>query len=264
MSAVSSRRRRDSDDPPTRQTRESADSTFDGSLAQFDPLAGYAEHQDTSRTAPGSQQAERPHRPDATSSTSFGVKSDSQIGRTSKDGSEGMQRSNSSEAMPAQGVRAARRESWHAGQTTSSPEEAEMLRSSTSARLRRRSTSAQTKYRATALQPPKLLELRESDDEFRVSAARCPISPRRFRLDGRRACALLSLADRASSALLSLADRASSALHRTTSRWKRRPPSTTSHSYSLRSLHSAQFYMAAPRTGATRSCSLWSSSISIT
>ena len=193
MSAVSGRRRRDSDDPPPRQTRESADSTFHGSLAQFDPLEGYAEHQDTSRTALGSKQAERPHRPDATSSTSFGVKSDSQIGRHSKDGSDAMQRSNSSEAMPAQGVRPARRESWHAGQTTSSPEEAEMLRSSTSARLRRRSTSAQTKYRATALQPPKLPELRESDDEFRVSAARCPISPRRFRLDGRRACGCFRL-----------------------------------------------------------------------
>lgn len=176
MSAVSGRRRRDSDDPPTRQTRESADSTLEGSLAQFDPLAGYAEHQDTSRTAPGSQQAERLHRLDATTSTSFGVKSDSQIGRHSKDASEAMQRSRSSEAMPAQGVRVARRESWHAGQTTSSPEEAEMLRSSTSARLRRRSTSVQTKHKATALQPPKLPELRESDDEFRVSAARCPFS----------------------------------------------------------------------------------------
>ncbi|GAA5968127.1 hypothetical protein JCM8115_001748 [Rhodotorula mucilaginosa] len=170
MSAASGRGRRDSDDPPTTQTRESADSTLDGSLAQFDPLAGYAEPQNTPRTTPSSKQAERPHRPDATSSTLFGVKSDSQIGRHSKVSSEVMQRSNSSEAMPAQGVRVARRESWHAGQTTSSPEEAEMLRSSTSgstARLRRRSTSAQTKYKATALQPPKLPELRESDDEFR-------------------------------------------------------------------------------------------------
>lgn len=190
MSAASGRGRRDSDDPPTTQTRESADSTLDGSLAQFDPLAGYAEPQNTPRTTPSSKQAERPHRPDATSSTLFGVKSDSQIGRHSKVSSEVMQRSNSSEAMPAQGVRVARRESWHAGQTTSSPEEAEMLRSSTSgstARLRRRSTSAQTKYKATALQPPKLPELRESDDEFRVSAARRHSFPRRLRRDVRRA-----------------------------------------------------------------------------
>lgn len=179
MSAAWGRRRRDSDDPPMRQTRESADSTVNGSLAQFDPLAGYTEHQDTSRTAPRSPQAERPHRPDATTSTSFGVKSDradSQIGRHSEGASGAMQRSNSSEAMPVQGVRVARRESWHAGQTTSSPEELRSLTSGSTARLRRRSTSAQTKHKATALQPPKLPELRESDDEFRVSAARCPFA----------------------------------------------------------------------------------------
>ncbi|GAA5976552.1 hypothetical protein JCM10908_005542 [Rhodotorula pacifica] len=174
MSAASARGRRDL--LLTNKTRESADSLspFNDSLDQFDPLAGYAEPKDTPQQAHDSPQLDKLQSIVAKSSSSFGVKSDradSQIGETSRNSSQGMQRSNSSDMGRAGGARVARRESWHAGQTTSSPEEEpDLLRSSTSgstARLRRRSTSAQTKYRAGAVQPPKLPELRESDDEFR-------------------------------------------------------------------------------------------------
>lgn len=95
-----------------------------------------------------------------------------------------MQGSASSEMGRVGDGKLPRRESWHAGQTSTPPEseDAEALHSSTSkstARLRRRSTSAQVKYKAGALQPPKLPELRDTDDEFRVScASSClPVKP---------------------------------------------------------------------------------------
>ncbi|GAA5869002.1 hypothetical protein JCM3774_002444 [Rhodotorula dairenensis] len=178
MGAAPARGRRNSTRtaaPPPSQASEATGSILDASLEHFDPLAGYTEHRKTATRASDAQRTETQQRGDATTSTSFGVKSDradSQIGQPSRHGSRAMQRSNSSEMGRAGDVKVARRESWHAGQTSTTPdsEEAELLRSSASgntARLRRRSTSAQIKHKVAALQPPKLPELRESDNEFR-------------------------------------------------------------------------------------------------
>lgn len=157
---------------------QSADSAIKQSVASFDPLAGYTHPKETAERSRQAEEVEQPQRLDASRSGGNSRSQDRMEPTSVKDGrhSPTMRRSASGEVPKTGGARIPRRESWHAGQTSSPlpiDEEGEPaavgVAPSGTTRLRRRSTSARTGYKASALQPPKLPELRESDDEFRVS-----------------------------------------------------------------------------------------------